>query len=469
MNKPLAEVYKTAHEHRDDISNSSQSIAQFYPEFFRIFRNKKIVKTSHGWREPKRNKYLTDNNIYNTLIGVKVYGWFLRYSADVFSIDIDLHKNYLSTAIKAHDRIQKYNYITERLGIPSLLFQSSTSGGLHVYYKIDQLVYYKILLNEIYKIFNTNSSQFKMKGFEVRPTPSQGIRIPHAVKGGGMILDPETLHPVILTGLDNLQQKISEARIYSFSEIFDTVPEIQNIWIKQKTQLGQFRNYQKIERLRKYEQRILPLIQGQTNEQIEKLSFNCYANKLDSQEAYYMIEDLLQGSRINLHLDTQGEGLKKRIECHYVRFKKNNTGILNNKYKKPEPAMVDLFQEVTVRSITDRICAKRNLTHKGSVNRLRNFVNELYRWTNYIKKLSKEESIIAGYQYRYFYYLTKVKKWTPLPKVLLKKWNGRSNQIMDILKQEKIIELKRKAFNPYKIKRYNPAIQGICNYFKVNL
>jgi len=320
------------------------------------------------------------------------------------------------------------------------------------------------------KQFNIDTKwDFTNKGYEILPTPDHSLRLPYAIRGGGLLLDPETLKPIyLINAVEQLKDYFVNGLIYEYSDIFGDIPHIQDIWLNQATQKKQYASYRKFERLKKFEADILPFIQGQTNKQIERLCFNYFVNNASEEEAYILLENHLNQSGIIADDDLQGKRLLQRISSHYKRFRKQKSNLLLN--PKPEKSeQLDLLREVWITDIVQGICRKRGITHKASIKRLNKFLLNLYDWTKYIRELPEERRIMINYKYNYFYYYTKIKKLIPLPYVLLRNWsNGHYDKVLNILIEQKVIELKQKYYNPHDLKLFNSDIKGLCNYYKVN-
>jgi len=436
-----------------------------FSNYFNIFRNKKIHKTPAGWLF--QENYLTDRNILDTVIKSRaLYGYFLKYSTDIFCIDVDLHETFNSPELKTHVRLQRYKFVVDKIGKPSLVFISSYSGGLHLYYKLSQKVFYKIIHKDLLDLFNMTEPELSRAGYDILPTPNRAIRLPHAVKEGGALLDTETLRPIVVKDMEQLTSELLQSNTYDYIEIFNDIPKIQNSWLNRDTR-KQYKNYLRFNRGRKTEKDILPFIQKNTNKQLEQLCFNYFVNGITRQEATILIETHLQNSGIDIDYDLTGKRLDKRIKNHYARYKRNKAGILFKPKPRQKPEK-DLFQDSRIDSIVTRICTEQSITHKGSISRITRFLNRLYEWTEHIKSLPEAQRITLTYHYKYFYHFTKIKKWIPLPYALLRNWNGKYLEIIPILQTAGILTLARKYFNPYKIKtKYNDVI-GICNYYKVD-
>ena len=448
-------------------------------EYFNIFMNKKGRLLNNGnWLF--QDQPFTHQNIKSHLVGIATYQYYLKYTSDLIGFDIDLHEKYFNEDFKMIKRLNLYHYITDILGPPSLIFQSSDSKGLHLYYKIDIRLPFEILKNGILKKMKTTTKQLKVKSIEILPTPTKALRLPYAIKNGGALLN-EDLKYICEPTSENAEKVVDyilKANVYSYYDLFNSPPEISNIWVKQVTKKKQLDNYRQVNRFDKYMKQIEPeIFNGNTNGAIEKLCFNCYTNNFTEEQALYKIQNIFDEKNIVIDSDTKEKRLKQRISSHYVRLRKQKKTAAKT-YKKPNR---DLFQDVMIDNIIDEIL-KRKIKTKFTksfydpkltryktrkIKTLKNFLNRLYGWTEYIKNISEYERQIMNYQYNFFYYYTR-RGFTPLPKTLLENWNDRYNEIIEVLKEINLIEVKQKFYNPFEAKKYVPETQGICNYYEVN-
>lgn len=448
-------------------------------EYLNIFRGKKAVKSDNSeWFTV--NDYLYDMDIVNHFNGNAILAYVITNSTDIFCFDIDLHGNYLNSEIKNLIKINRYNYITERFGAPSLIFQSSKSGGLHLYYKIDHKIYFEILKAEILKRLNITESELNKKGIEIRPTPKNALRLPYAIRDGGAILNYDLKYlfePTAANAKKAIDFIISQTA-YDYNNLFDGAPELSDIWLRQKTKKKQFENYRLLNRLEKYESAYIPeLIQGNTNRPICNIIANCFFNGLNQDQCLIRLDNILDKSNISRNKDTSSNRLSQRIESEYKRLSKNNINKLNNSYTRDNNKTIDLFQEIKIDEVIRKLCIhmwpigskarKEDITKKK--NTMKKFLNNLYRWKNYIDNLSEYDRQVINLKYQYFYWNTKKYKLTPLPKSLLRKWSysGYYSIIKDLQKIG-VLKLRRKYFNPFKAKLFHSDIKGICNYYEVN-
>ena len=453
-------------------------------EYLNIFHSKKCAKVKKvGWLFSE--DYLFNDNIASHFKGNIILAYFITNSTDLFCFDIDLHGSYLNKEIKQLIKLDRYNYITDNFGAPSLIFQSSRSGGLHLYYKINQKMYFEILKAEILKKLNIPESELNKKGIEIRPTPSKALRLPYAIKEGGAILnyDLKYLFPPVKENAQKCIDFILQSTIYNYFELFNEPPQIADIWLKQKTKKRQFDNFKMINRLEKYESEyISELRQGYTNAPICNIIANCYFNGLNESQCLIRLENILDNSNIARHRDTKTAALKCRIESEYKRLSKNKTNKLTTTFNTNKDNK-DLFQDIKIESLAKRLCIymrphlyyKRDelsRTDKSTLSKIENmyksFLNNLYNWTRYIENLTEYDRQVINLNYKCFYHFTKTKKLIPLPYNLLEKWNDRYYSIIKDLQKIGVLKLKQRYFNPYKAKMYNSDIKGICNYYEVN-
>jgi len=447
-------------------------------QYLNIFQSKKGIKTKKsGWLFS--DEYLFNDDIASHFIGNVILSYFLTNSTDLFCFDIDLHGSYLNKEIKQLIKLDRYNYITDNFGAPSLIFQSSKSGGLHLYYKINQKIYFEILKAEILKKLNIPESELNKKGIEIRPTPSKSLRLPYAIKEGGAILnyDLKYLFPPVKENAQKCIDFILQSTIYNYFELFNEPPQIADIWLKQKTKKRQFENFKMINRLEKYESEyITELRQGYTNAPICNIIANCYFNGLNESQCLIRLDNILDNSNITRHRDTKAAALKCRIESEYKRLSKNKTNKLTSQFNNNYDNNTDLFKDIKIEKAINELCIymqphlqNKQPKHRNRIlNTYKSFLNNLYRWTRYIENLTEYDRQVINLNYKCFYHYTKTKKLIPLPYNLLEKWNDRYYSIVKDLQKIGVLKLKQRYFNPFKAKMYNSDAKGICNYYEVN-
>ena len=429
---------------------------QVFCEYFSIYRSKKYYKPDNQEKWLFSDHYLTDTNIQDHLSGLDLYSYLLTKSTDIFSLEIDLHNEKLTKKQKLLRRFERYQYIVKYFGLPSLIFQSSQSMGLHCYYKINRKIFYQVLHSQVLNKLEISKSELNKLGIEILPTPTHALRLPYALKEGGAILDYDLkyMFPPTKENIPKLIQAIVNSNTYQYDDLFDS----DFIKIDQKTRSKQFQNFTKTNRLSEYEKIILPeLMQGNTNQAIEKLAFNCFINGLNVDQTFYRLNDLLENADLIRKKNTQEKLLKVRINNHFKRFERNKITFQNKKPEKVDfTKQVDLYQNETVNKLLKIICENQNIKHKLQIKSIKNFLNKLYIWKHYIDNISLDDAQIMTYRYNYFYHNVKTRGLYPLPYALLTKWTDRNNitKMIKRLEHEGILKLEQNKGSHIKICRY---------------
>lgn len=437
--------------------NSIQSQAKSYQEitplkkyinYFNLYRRKYTEKFNNQWIT--KEQYLKDLQIYNHIIGKSVIGYFLTYAADIFGFDIDNHSQKEKGKLNLFEQdillLAKYNFLINHFGLPAVVFRSSSNNGLHCYYKLESK-YPFIVIQQTIK----NKLDRLPKGFEILPTTEHSLRLPFAIKEGGLLLDDQTLQPIKIITLNNLVEILETADKKHFSEIFDCYPS--QFLLKAKTKRKQYKNLQALKRLEIIEQKLFPIQQGasERNEKLERLAYAYYCTGLDTQEASGRIRDNMRG----IGLDYQQERIEKQLACHFERFERNKVKYRTQERIIKRERQLDLFLEQKINDFVNQRVFSNNTK---SLNSLRHFLIELYNWKAYITGLSNSDRIYLDFVYPYFWHNTKNKGLIPLPRVLLIKWYQHYWKILNFLKSKGIVELKQQYSNKL----------GVCKYFNVN-
>lgn len=453
-----------------------------FTEHFNIFRNKKGIKVNQDqWLF--QDEYLKDMDIVSHLSGLMICSYYITHSTDIFCFDIDLHEKYLNDEYRTIAQFNKYNFITGIFGTPCLIFQSSKSRGLHLYYKMNQKILFSILKQEILKKIGMTEKELKIMGIEILPTPDKALKLPYAIRDEGALLNQELkyMFPSCRENADKVIEYILQSYEYDYYTLFNDKPELSDIWLKQVTRKKQYQNYAKVNRLEKYEVELLPeLVHGNTNNAIERLSYNYNVNGLTIEQSTARTINLLDKKNIFRDTDLSDRRIHDRIDSHFKRFTKYKPELLKTgTFNTKDTAPIDLLQESLIQKAIDKLCiymyphpSKNKFEEHNRnqvLNKYKQFLNNLYKWTRYIESIPDIRRQEISYTYNYFYYYTKIKGLIPLPQNLMVNWNDRYNEIIDLLKRAEIIELKQKYYNPYEAKQHNDKVKGICNYYKVNL
>lgn len=409
-------------------------------ECFNLYRNKHILKTESGWITSPQ--YLKNKFIAGHVQGYLTVGAFLLYATDIFAFDVDNH-NTDNDLFNNVIILNRYNYLVQQFGHPSIVFRSSNSGGLHCYYKL-QAKYPFIVIQQA---VNTKIKKLP-KGIDFLPTPEHAIRLPFAIKDGGLLLDIKTLHPVSNITASKMVEALDSIEKKHFIEIFDFAPS--GFLLRPKTKKAQIKNFQGLKKLSKIEKDLFPIIEGagNRNRKVEQLSFIYYCTGLDVNESVQRILNNMEGAG----RDYREQRLEKQITLNYKRFEDKKERIKFQEQTVKKERQVDLFQEVKINNMVT-VSPFTSRRKKG----FKKFLTELYHWKGYIEGLNYKDRVYLNFLYPYFWYNTINRKLIPLPQSLLLQWNQRFIKFMDLLQEKKIIELKQ---------QYSTTL-GVCKYYTI--
>jgi len=460
---------------KNNINKSTKYEADFKPfkihnysiiteitEILSLFRSKKYIEFNNQWI--KTTKTISNKSIELHLKGINTLGYTCTKWTGCICFDLDCH-NVTNEEKKIKKLISLYENIISNFGKPSFVVRTKLTGGLHLYYKLDNKILFKTLELEIKK-----KLKYNMNNIEILPTPNKPIRFPFNAKNGGHFLDVDSLKPIQFYENPFMRAceliiKSDKKSIFTFTD--PTIKAPVN-WLTDKKTYKQVKNYSKVVRFDKYLNKIIPeLKEGNTNEPIENIAFNGYINGFDTDLVCDHIENALLNNGIPRKKDTVGKRIKQRVESHFKRFNKNKKKYLDNKYLefKQKTNLVDYTKDEYISNSLKKL-GEMHLNKKKGIEK---FLSELYIWTLYIRSLSKDDILNINTHYKTFYLQVYKNKNIPLPKNLIKQWNQRYFNIIRMLKDKSIIELRVNAFNPYRAKLNSLEIIGTCNYYRVNL
>ncbi|NMC98188.1 MAG: hypothetical protein GYA62_00505, partial [Bacteroidales bacterium] len=390
------------------MKKNDHSKTQVFSDYFNIWRSKHIEHHNGKWIT--KDSYLTDSLILDHFSGHITCGYFLTNVTDIFSFDIDVHGTYISNEFKKKDLLDKYSKIKNIFGTPSLVFQSTDSGGLHVFYKLKEKIPFIILEREIIKLFENAGIDLYNSNIEIRPTPRNALRLPCDFKNGGQIIDPISFKYIAVKSVKTINfinNYTNNAQQYSFNELFwNTRPKSANdFWLNHTNKKTMHRNYTITTRLDKYEKQII-FKNGQTNIDIEKFCFNCWINGLDTNKTYDRLINAFNNANIKRDKDTSDNKLLQRVTAHFKRFDKLKAkkleSYIEQKEKIKNGTQLDLFIENSIKDKATYIVNHYNLARQRLMPLVR-ILKNLYQWKENIRELNREDCLIMDYTYPHFY------------------------------------------------------------------
>lgn len=171
-------------------------------------------KESHGdWFLVKNKRgrpvYLPKDVVANHLLGKFSIATFPDKLARYFCLDID----------QSSEKMAIYRSVKKWLGAP-LVFQSSTSGGLHIYAHLapDFPISVQKLLSITEATCKATRINLSPGVCEVFPRPGKALRLP--LGPGSFLLDPESLSPICTDVGTALRHMSKNIKYYSFQDLF---------------------------------------------------------------------------------------------------------------------------------------------------------------------------------------------------------------------------------------------------------
>ncbi len=171
--------------------------------------NKKTAKLN--W-VTKLNEHLTKKIIDKHLNGEITAGYFLKPFVNFFVLDLDLRKQTNVTALK-----KVYKQICNKFVKPSLVFQSSKSKGLHLYWFAEKNYHFSEL-RKAGKFVVSNLTAVKGVNIDVFPSTNNKmcLRFPYAMAEGGYALHRDTLRPIGKVNLTNyIKTALDDRTLYN--------------------------------------------------------------------------------------------------------------------------------------------------------------------------------------------------------------------------------------------------------------
>lgn len=158
----------------------------FVDERSRFYRKVPGSADFHHQRSWLKDEYLRDH-----LLG-KYWVACLRASETrILSVDLDCHQGPASQAAM----VDGYRRIRELMPKP-IVFRSSNSGGLHLYWILDAQVPTFAALAMVARHLRENGVRVGRQSCDLRPTPTTCLRLPLGAQS--VLLDPERLSPLPL-------------------------------------------------------------------------------------------------------------------------------------------------------------------------------------------------------------------------------------------------------------------------------
>ena len=445
-----------------------------YPDLidqYNVYRKDKTIITKTKQVRKIKSKTITEKDLKHHVEGKTTIAFRYQYFTNLFSLDLDKPKNEREqlTFFDSKSNISAlYQIVISKLGIPSLVYQSHETGGLHCYYKLTERYPF-----ELVKIY-LNALFGKLRNVEILPTPRRLLRFVFDKRNGGNILEPQTLKVIkVMQGNEYLQMKnrTKEAPEHRVEELFN-----DNLLNRYREHIFSFsartrrRNADQNIRFLKYHQKYLSTLKnGTTNEYIADICFNGYCNQVAKEIIVEQVIQDFQTRYIVIDRDTTPKRIRERVLSHYRRLAKQNILLENRKRKQTEyeakllkkvyPIIKKIIAKIGIKFIGDpKNQRKEDVTKKS--RSLKNYLYELLRWKEYILGLSIDECLMMETQYQYFYHRVKRRKLIPIPTAIIEKWYKRYHIVMPILINHHLITIDVKYYNPYIEKQYNQSLIG---------
>ncbi len=164
---------------------------EIFEEYFVKRRQPFLIKSSEDWYE--RKGLLTSNHVINHL---NEKYWCAAFGNRIMTkklcFDIDNHND------KTTEVQESYDYLIDCFGITPLVFQSSESGGLHLYYDLEKWFPQDEVNLHIEQIIA------KKNNIELRRTKTKSLRLP--VGKNSYLLDFNTLLPLSFDKLEQMNE-----------------------------------------------------------------------------------------------------------------------------------------------------------------------------------------------------------------------------------------------------------------------
>ena len=357
-------------------------------------KDKTIITKTKRVRKIK-NKTITERDLKNHVEGKTTIAYRYQYFTNIFSLDLDKPKNERDqqTLFEPKSNIAVlYQTVIAKLGIPSLVYQSHKTGGLHCYYKLTNQYPFELVKIHLNSIFG------KFRNVEILPTPKRSLRFVFDKRNGGNILDPHTLKAIKVTkGNEYLQVKkrTQEAPEHRVEELFnDNLLNRYRENIFSFSAIARRRNADQNIRFLKYHNHYLSTLKnGNTNEYISDICFNGYCNQVDKEIIIEHIVQDFQTNYIVIDHDTTPKRIRQRVLSHYRRLAKQNI-LLENRRRKDAKLKAELFKKVypiiqkTVNQIGIDFIGDPKYQRKEDVTKksrsLQYYLYELLKWKEYI-------------------------------------------------------------------------------------
>lgn len=387
-----------------------------------------------GPRWATRTAFLKTSYIQEAIAGITTLGYFANTITNVLGIDIDNHRNYSETWL-----LDLYNQVVERLRCkPSILVKSPR--GLHAYWYLTQPIATNIL---------TELAKSKLQGIpvEIKPDTQTALRIPVA----NNLIDPTTFAPLH----DTAENIMGTAERYQVGELFlenwehitsrTTTERPRN----KRTQHSLFKNAAKLSR---GEAEIAPggFTPHHSNEQFLKLALLYRTSGLDLETAYDRMTAVMARSYLYYGELKQPRRLRDKLKCEYSH---NETAY--------EPT--ETYQGLFDLPIIEQVLKESPFANQRN-EPIKIFLQRLFSWKHFQDEIASNPAEMQVWNFYYKYYWKNRKEgYYPLPKTLLRRWNGHYYEIIPFLEKLGILEP-----SPYGYSATGNG-NGICKYYRINI
>lgn len=445
------------HKGKTDLSNADSFKTTFKP-----YIKKCLIKAdggelfAGGWYD--QGGPLSDERINAAIFGRIAVAYFATTSPRAFGIDIDDHTG------RGNDYLlQIYDKVVSRFGNNSPSIVAASPHGLHVWYLLDYPMPWQILEQQ---------TKAAVQGLpvEVRPTPSQALRIPTQAA----LLDPDKHLLPINRDFEDVLSRADSDRSYNPAYLFGEaiLPQaVRSTLHDRRKKYGALRYSMTINKAQE-EHLLLP---GCTNDALNALVPLYRAAGMDPEDAAIQITGLLPPVYIGELRDYTR--LLKRVKAYYkgvpdpkpynVQRSLFTSPIAENVATawKPCTQNTDLdttcLDEAHIRTYT-RGTSPGNVAYRNRQAResIKVLVSGIIEWRDFVQDMYKDPLERSKCNYLYPYFSKNIGDgFFPVPQSVLNRINHNYNRYFDYLQEIGFLE---KA--PYK---YVPGA-GICNYYRIN-
>jgi len=381
---------------------------------------------------------LTDYRINLAILERVWLGYFSSIWTPFFSVDIDDHKPGKIWQKPSPKVISIFFEVVKRLHHIDPTYLVQTPHGFHAYWFLTQRIPNKVL-----QIIGRQ----RLHGLpvEILPTPKQSLRIPSRKR----FLNPQTL--------ETLKYSANMRRYHPFY-LFDTdythTQLRESLGPKERKELAKsLRSERSIEKI---EERLIPIAPGHSNEPYCKLVAVYFYAGFSEQDSFERLMTVLWQSQYRGELLNPNR-LKQRIKSSYQNLSKKGLYSIWQPRLQKELEITDIIFIENLIKIQP--FARQRIKH------IRNFLENLCRWVNYQDAIFQDKEEFAWWSWvqQPKYAACRNAGLYPLPSEMMRAWNYRYNQIIDLLCDQGVLEKKTGYWHDKDYRQNN-----YCRYFKIN-